>query len=397
MAAAVNLLRRASDLLYPDDPDRLRMAWQLGQALIESGAMAEAADLLESTMSRARAAHDDVAAGYAEAILWNARMLQDPEGDVDAWEAMADRLIELFERVGDPRGAALAWTQKSYALWFRWRMEESGSAARRAVEHARAANDRLIETDMRSAVLASIGLGPRPLPEAIDAAKEMLDEARAAGDRRLEQLTLRAAAMQAALVGEFDRARHLMASSRAILRDLGLTLEFWAHAQNAGRIELLAGDLDAAARELREGAEQLEALGETAFLSTTAAMLAVVEFRRGDRDAAQRWLEVTERTASSGDRSSQIGIQIVRGLLLIARGDPAGEQHLRTGIELLDDSDAMIWRTEIRIDLARALAPVRPAEAVVLAQEALSLAELKRLPVHIVSAREILAELGEDA
>jgi class 3 adenylate cyclase/tetratricopeptide (TPR) repeat protein len=395
MAAAANLLGRGSGLLAPDDPDRLRNAWRLGQALGESGALAESVELLQETIARARDAGDEIVAGYAECILWMVLPISDPNVDIDEWEAATDRLIELFERANDRRGAALAWTQKSYSLWFRWRLERSGAAAERAVDHAMAAGDRLTETDMRSHLLATLGLGPRPLPEAVEAADHTLREARESGHRRLEQAALRAKAMLAAFVGDFDEARRFMALGRNILRDLGLTIEYWAHAQGGGRVELLAGDLDAAARELREGCEQLQALGETAFLSTTAAMLALVEFRRGDRDGAQHWLEVTERTASSGDRSSQVGIQIVRGLLLIARGDPDGEEHLRAGIALLDDSDAMIWRCELRLDLAQALGHDRADEALVLAREALALAEAKQVPVHIAIARRILAGLDE--
>ncbi|MEX2406219.1 MAG: adenylate/guanylate cyclase domain-containing protein [Actinomycetota bacterium] len=396
MAAAANLLGRASELLDLSDPDRLRMAWQLGQALTESGALAEAVEVLEGTIARARDAGDEIVAGYAECILWMVLPLKDPDVDIDEWEAATDRLIELFEHANDRRGAGLAWTQKSYCLWFRWSLERSGAAAGRAVEHARAVGDRLTETDMRSHLLATLGLGPRPLPEAVEAARRTLVEARVTGDRRLEQSALLAEAMHMAFGGDFAEARRFFALSRTILGDLGRTIEYWANAQGAGRIELLAGDLDSAARELREGCEQLQALGETAFLSTTAAMLALVELRRGDGDAAEHWLEVTERTASSGDRSSQVGIQIVRGLLLIARSDPAGEHHLSAGIELLDDSDATVWRTDIRLDLADALERDRPEVAVVLAREALALAEAKQVPVHIAIARRILAAMDED-
>ncbi|MGH2590316.1 MAG: ATP-binding protein, partial [Actinomycetota bacterium] len=395
MAAAANLLGRASELLTPDDRDRLRIAWRLGQAMAESGALAESVDLLEATIARARAAGDESVAGYAECGLWIARVLGDPEIDAGAWEEAADRLIALFESIGDRQGAALAWAQKTYALWFRWSLDGSGKAARHAVEHARAAGDRLTETDMRAHLLATLGLGPRPLPEGRAAAYETLEDARASGDRRLEQSALKGIAMQLAYSGDFEEARRLIAESRAIVRELGLSIEYWAGVQNAGRVELLAGTLDEAARLLREGCEHLQALGETAFLSTTAVMLAIVEFRRGDRDAAERWLEVAERTASSGDRASQVGIEITRGLLLMARGVPAGEHHVRAGIELLDDSDAMIWRTDVRLDLAQALAHDRPNEAVALAREALVLAESKQVPVHIAAAHKLLAELGE--
>jgi class 3 adenylate cyclase len=393
--AAANLLGRASELLAADDPERLRIAWQLGQALTDSGSLAQAVGVLETTI--ARAAGDEAIAGYAESVLLSTRMLGDPEGDVDAWGAAADRLIALFEGRADRQGAALAWLQKSYSLWFRWRIEDSGAAAQRAAEHARAAGDRIVETESRSHLLATLGLGPRPFSEAQVAARQALDEAQRSGDRRREQSAMKGIAMQAAYAGDFEKARRSIADSRAIVRELGLTIEYWAGCQNSGRIEIIAGDLDEAARQLREGCEQLQSLGETAFLSTAAAILAYVEIRRGEEDAADRWLGVAERAASADDRASQIGIEIARGLLGLGRGDPDGERHLRTALELADGTDATLWRTEIRLDIARALPLDRPDEIAVLAREALALAEAKQVPAQIAAARAILLELGQDA
>jgi hypothetical protein len=201
--------------------------------------------------------------------------------------------------------------------------------------------------------------------------------------------------MYTAFGGDFAEARRLFALGRTILRDLGHPIEYWAHAQGAGRIELLAGDLDAAARELREGCEHLIELGETAFLSTTAAILARVELRRGNESEARHWVEVAGRTASSGDRASQIAITIVKGQLLLAEGDPAGERHLRDAIRQADETDALIWRAEIRLDIARSLPDHRRDDAATLAREALGLAETKQIPVLIEEARQFLAELGK--
>ncbi len=201
--------------------------------------------------------------------------------------------------------------------------------------------------------------------------------------------------MNAAYGGDFPDARRLMAEGRAIVAELGLTLEYWAGAQNAARIEILAGDLDEGARMLREGCEHLIELGETAFLSTTAAILAQVELRRGNESETRHWLEVAGRTASPDDRASQIAIAVVKGLLLLAEGDPAGERHLRDAMHQADQTDALIWRAEIRLDIARSLPAHLRDDAATVAREALELAETKQLPVLIDEARRILSELGE--
>ena len=395
--ATTNLLGRAVELLPEEDPERLRLGWELGQAMLEAGAIAAGAEVLRTTGERARAIGDDVAAGYADAVLWVARVIADPEIDVDEWESDADRLIALFEEIGDDRGAALAWMQKAYALWFRERLASSGEAAETAIGYARAAGDRFIETEMRGHLLATGGLGPLPFAESADLLPSTLADARAGGDRRLEQSALRGMAARAAFAGRFDEARGFMSEARAILQELGLSIEYWSAAQLAGRIEWLAGDLDAAARELRAGCEQLEALGETAFLSTTAAMLAEVELQRGDREGATRWLDVAERTASPGDRSSQTSIAIVRGLLLAGAGDPTAEEHLRRALDLVDETDSPLWRADVRMSVARGFAVDRRAEAITLAREAVTLMEEKGVTVVAEEARALLAELEAGA
>jgi class 3 adenylate cyclase len=106
MGGAANVLGRAADLLPPDDPERLRMAWRLGSALTESGAIASAIEILEMTVERARHDGDDRAAGYAESALWIARIVSDPDLDLGLWASDADRLVTLFEGHGDAQGDA---------------------------------------------------------------------------------------------------------------------------------------------------------------------------------------------------------------------------------------------------------------------------------------------------
>ncbi|MGH2679967.1 MAG: ATP-binding protein [Actinomycetota bacterium] len=394
MGAASNLLARAADLVPSDDPGRLRQGWRLGQALTESGAIMAGSDVLQTTIARARASDDVPAAGYAECAFWVTRVISDPEIDVDQWESDADRLISLFEGLGDPQGAALAWMQKSYALWFRLRLQDSGSAAERAIEHARAAGDGYTETEMRAHHLTSVGLGPLPVEESLPMHLSELEQARARGHRRLEQNALRGLGVMNGLVGRYDEAHRLVAEGRAILQELGMTIEYWAAAQNSSYVAQLEGDLDRAARDLLEGCEHLEALGETAFLSTTAGVLADVEMRRGRRDEAERWLGVAERTAASGDLSSQIGMELARGQLRALDDDAAAAGHLRAAVQMIDETDSPIWRTDIRLKVARALGPGQRDEAIVLAKEAIDLSERKGALVLEDAARALLGWLG---
>ena len=162
--------------------------------------------------------------------------------------------------------------------------------------------------------------------------------------------------MEAAFQGRFEDARTNTLLSRQIKQELGLTLDYWANAMGLGRLEWMTGDLEAATDVLREACEELEALGETAYLSTAAALLAHFELERGERGAAERWLDVSRRTASPGDRSSQVAIAQMEGLLAADAGQD-GWPQLRRALELVDENDSPIWRSEVRILAARALGP----------------------------------------
>ena len=121
--------------------------------------------------------------------------------------------------------------------------------------HARAAGDRVTEGELLGLISACNALGPTPLDEGIAQSDAILDDARATGNRRLEQSVLRSVGTMYSMKGAFDRARSLIADGRALAQELGLPIDYWAAAQNAGRNEWLAGDLDCGcgdpARELR--------------------------------------------------------------------------------------------------------------------------------------------------
>ena len=92
-------------------------------------------------------------------------------------------------------------------------------------------------------------MGPTPVEDVLD----WLDRHRQLEARTPIVVLYRAGAV--AMLGRFDEARDLVASFRA--RGTQSGHGFWAAAstQTAARIETLAGDLEAAERELRHGCE----------------------------------------------------------------------------------------------------------------------------------------------
>ena len=80
------------------------------------------------------------------------------------------------------------------------------------------------------------------------------------GVQSLEMTAAAAVASLEAMRGNFDAARELCGQSRAIAEELGLRQWLGALGNFVGPIELLAGDLPAAERGLRQGYETLESL-----------------------------------------------------------------------------------------------------------------------------------------
>ena len=249
-----------------------------------------------------------------------------------------------------------------------------------------------MEGDLLGMTVAGNALGPTPVAEGIAQGERILADAREGGNRRLEQAVVRSLGTMYTMTGAFDQARDLIAASRALLQELGLTIEYWAAAQNAGRNEWLAGDLDAAADVLRESCEALEELGETAFLSTHATMLAELEVERGNPAKADRWIEVAERTGSPDDRATQVGIQQARGAALAARGDRSAGDRFRRVVELVDETDMSPLRIDARLGLAGWLQAQGSEEAVQVAREALELADAKGARAMGDLARRFLPE-----
>ena len=108
-----------------------------------------------------------------------------------------------------------------------------------------------------------------------------------------------------AMVGRFELARQLLATSNAAYAELGLTLNA-ATAQNEAFVELLAGNPAAAEESLRVGYRALEEMGERAFRSTTAALLARAILEQG-RDAEAEEFGGAERRTDRERRSADAG------------------------------------------------------------------------------------------
>jgi tetratricopeptide (TPR) repeat protein len=183
--------------------------------------------------------------------------------------------------------------------------------------------------------------------------------------------------------GDFEEARSLAAAARQAYQELGLRLATAGLTQVTGPLELLAGDLEAAERELREGLEILEPLGSSGYQD---GLLAAVAYRRGDVDEAERLVERAEAEAAEDNIAAQVAWRAVRAKL------ERSVELAEAAVELAGRTDALNLRGDAELDLAETLRLAgEPGEAARAAQRALELYEQKGNVVAAAQAASLLA------
>ena len=125
-------------------------------------------------------------------------------------------------------------------------------------------------------------------------------------EQQAEASTLGMLAYLEAMHGRFDEGRDLYGRSRAILEELGMTFALAGRAVIPAAIETLAGDPEAAERELLAGYEVLSGLGENELRSTIAAALAQALYDQRRDDEAEHYSRISEETAAEDDFGSQV-------------------------------------------------------------------------------------------
>ena len=119
---------------------------------------------------------------------------------------------------------------------------------------------------------------------------------------------------------------------------------------------MLAGDAAAAERAARQGCEQLQRLGERAFLSTQACQLAEALYQLGRYAESGQWALRGLELGSSDDLKTQILGLGVRSKLLAREGDITAAVALaRQADDLVSTTDAL----EDQGDAALSLAEIR--------------------------------------
>jgi class 3 adenylate cyclase/tetratricopeptide (TPR) repeat protein len=358
MPAAANLLRRAVALLPAESKDRLPLLPDLAEAMMGIGEFAWAETFLDEAIATAEATGEVGLAASARLLRIRVRSHSAvPEDWTGQLVDEARRGLPLLESAGDHVELARAFRMLAWANGTACQYGEAAVAAQRAMECAAIGGDERQRRHAASQYAIAALYGPTPVTEAVAHCEAIVADA--VGDRRTQGLVMSLLSGLRAMQGDFDRARDLYTEARLMLADLGRSVVAASTSQQSCGVEMLAGDPEAAERELRRDFAELFEMGEKYFLSTAAGELARAVYAQSRYFEAEELTLMAEELSADDDLTSQALWRSVRAKALARRGlAREAEELAREAVELLRGTDAVALRAGTLEDLAEVLALV---------------------------------------
>jgi class 3 adenylate cyclase/tetratricopeptide (TPR) repeat protein len=344
MPAAVNLLERALSLLPADDPSRVDLMLKVGIALQNVAAMERADVILKETVAAATASGDRRLELNSRLELALFRLFSDPDSDLDAASALAYEAIPLFEALGDESGLSRAWRVLGARSCVRnGRFGEATEELERALEHAWRGGDEMQASEIFQWLVVTRFLGPLRADEAIQSAEQFVRLA--PDDRSAQAALMMLRGGFAVMAGQFEEARDLCRTGRAVYEELGLRRKLAVMTMITAMADMTAGDPVTAERDLRWAFEVLESVGERAWLAPAAAMCAHALIAQGRNEEAEEFITMAERSAHNADVWVRVTSRVIRAMLLLRAAEFERAAALaRQAVDLVEKTDWLMLR-----------------------------------------------------
>ena len=381
--AAAHLLSRATDLTGPDRRARPTRLVELSAAQFAIGELEAAAASAAAALGAAEARADVPGAWHARLAALAVRDKVDPSIRAEETLAAADEARAAFAAAGDELGLSRAWRLRGDVSRNRCQWAAAEAAWQQALDHALAADASRDVDDLRTWIPSALYFGPTPVREAVGRILEIRAAGArthnvAGGDPRIAGLLAR--------IGRFDEARAMYRSARVERQERGLVLMLAGVSFFSAEVELLAGDDEAAERELRLGIAQYRVVGERSGASTLLGRYADLCARHGrDAEAAALIAECRD-TSPADDIAAQSLWRAVEARLQAQHGHQGeADAMVREALALLSGSDQLDfigWNHEMAAEVLAAAS--RPSDALRHASSAVSAYERKG---NLVAAR----------
>ena len=350
---AVNLLERATALQDAAGQPDANLLLDLGAALREAWDSTGADSAVTRAAAAAEAAADEALQLRVLIERTVLRMHVDPEVAAQEVLEVAEQATPVFEARADVLGLSRAWALVAEAYWLRLQCDAMEEVLERALGYAeRAGGRREISWILGSMARVAL-IGPRPVEAGVIRCNELRKRAR--DEPMVLPIVDSMLAVLEAMRNRLTQARDRYRSSREALEELGLRFRFSQLAMYAGMAELIAGDPYEAERQLRPAYDELEAMSEWGYLSTTAGVLARAVYEQERFDDALRLTETAKTASSPDDTVSQVLWRGTRARVLAARGDAEAATIARRGVALARQTDFVNMLADALVDLAETL------------------------------------------
>ena len=302
--SAISLFERARAVLPPNDPEVPLLLTLLGAAQVNAGDTAAAASTLDAAVEAAVGLDDRAAELHARIERQFVQMFAEATPPEEG-TALATAAIPELEELGDELALARAWWLKSSADLAACRWRGRAQSIEQALEHARRADAGVEMVGTLAGLLAQALLhGPTPVPEALDRVSRLREELKLDPAQTAPVLTSRAGLL--AMAGEIDQARTELGRAAALNEEFGLRFRRATQGFVGAQIELAAGDLEAAERELRTSSSALADYGAATSATTHKALLAGVLCSRGSLEEAEEQAREVAADAVADDVLTQV-------------------------------------------------------------------------------------------
>jgi len=391
--AAANLLSRATRVLPAGTSQRIELLPQQAEALLRLGRFDEA----EAALTEVIDATDDGSQPVARASALLARTQWAILKGARAADQGADiqTALAIAEASGDLPLLARVRLYRANLAAYAGRHAEASVEDGQALDAAHRAGELGLEVEARIHIAAVTCFAATPAAAVDRILVENLAFAREHGLRILEMIAFQFQALEAARRGRASEARRLMAECLAIMDDLGSPM-MRAGVMFHAMVESLVGDAATQEQILRQGYDQLRAMGERAVLSTLAGDLADVLVDLGRIDEAAAVCAVAEAAGAEDDMATQVRVGLVRGRLADASGRIEEALSAVAGaLALADTGEFYDLRTRARLVLAQLLLKAgRLDGARVRAEEVIQLAQVRGDVIFEARARDLLERTG---
>ncbi len=376
LSLAAGLLGRALPCLDATDASRAELALDWCEAVLAAGDVATATSAI-AELDRFTGASPRLRAWHTcfSGQLTTLTAPQSLQETADAVAAAAENLAAL----GDDAGEAKAHAVHAQTLARLGRVGACESALDRALAAARKAGDRRRANAVLAGAPVAALWGPSPVTRASGRCLDVVRVLRITqGAPAVEAVALSCQGVLEALRGRTDAAKRMIALSRKMVEELGISHRLYEADVFAGRVALLEGDAVAAERCLRASCEGLRELGLGIDAARAAALLARALLALGRIEEAEALSHESELLAGD-DLQAAIAWRGVRAEALAKRGEHAAAvEFARASVAIAAATDALLDHADARLALAAALrASGRAAEADAEEKRAIELWEAK--------------------